>query len=66
MQVRVHFHVALWFQVYVYGPLPLLVFGGLALVAGLLNLVMPETLKTELPDTIEEALSLGRLVHAFH
>ncbi|XP_050718793.1 organic cation transporter protein-like isoform X1 [Eriocheir sinensis] len=46
--------------VYVYSPLPLLVFGGLALVAGLLNLVMPETLKTELPDTIEEALSLGR------
>ncbi|XP_045131799.1 organic cation transporter protein-like isoform X2 [Portunus trituberculatus] len=44
----------------VYGPLPLLLFGGLSLVAVTLILVMPETHKTELPDTIEEALNLGR------
>ncbi|KAG0725414.1 Solute carrier family 22 member 1 [Chionoecetes opilio] len=46
----------------VYGPLPLLVFGVLAVVAAALNLVMPETLKTELPDTVEDALRLGRSV----
>ncbi|KAK8399036.1 hypothetical protein O3P69_004252 [Scylla paramamosain] len=44
----------------IYGPLPLLVFGGLSLVAATLVLVMPETQKTELPDTMEEALNLGR------
>lgn len=66
MQVRLHVQVVLYFQEYVYGPLPLLVFGVLALVAGFLNIVMPETHKTELPNTIEDAISLGRLVHAFY
>ncbi|XP_042240526.1 organic cation transporter protein-like isoform X2 [Homarus americanus] len=44
----------------IYGPLPMIVFGVLSLVAGLLNIVMPETLNTSLPETVADALHLGR------
>ncbi|KAK7084720.1 hypothetical protein SK128_001006 [Halocaridina rubra] len=45
---------------YVYGPLPMIVFGSLSIVAGVLNIVMPETKDTTLPETISEAIHLGR------
>jgi len=43
--------------------LPLIVFGIVAVAAGLLCLQLPETLNRQLPDTIEEAENLGRCVH---
>ncbi|XP_068231490.1 organic cation transporter protein-like isoform X2 [Palaemon carinicauda] len=44
----------------IYGPLPMIVFGSLSVVAGLLNCIMPETKKTVLPETIADAVNLGR------
>ncbi|KAI4458691.1 solute carrier family 22 member [Holotrichia oblita] len=41
-------------------PLPLVLFSGMAAVAGLLTLLFPETVNTKLPDTIEEAVNIGR------
>ncbi|XP_048240049.1 organic cation transporter protein-like [Haliotis rufescens] len=38
--------------------LPLIVFGGLSIVAGLLTLFLPETLKRRLPETIEDAKNM--------
>ncbi|EDX06893.1 GD25780 [Drosophila simulans] len=43
-----------------YEPLPLLLFGTLSLVAGLLSLLLPETFNRKLPDTVEEAIALGK------
>ncbi|XP_039228739.1 organic cation transporter protein isoform X2 [Drosophila yakuba] len=43
-----------------YDPLPLLLFGSLSLVAGLLSLLLPETFNRKLPDTVEEAIALGK------
>ena len=40
--------------------LPMLVFGVLALAAGLLDLLLPETLHKHLPETIEDADKFGR------
>ena len=40
--------------------LPLLIFGGLSVVAGLLVLFLPETSNTILPDTVEDAKNFGR------
>ncbi|XP_069192617.1 organic cation transporter protein isoform X2 [Procambarus clarkii] len=40
----------------IYIPLPMIVFGVLSFVAGLLNVVMPETLHTILPDSVADAL----------
>lgn len=48
------------FQAEIYVPLPMIVFGGLSFIAGLLNVVMPETLNTELPDTVLDAVNLGK------
>ncbi|XP_035825611.1 solute carrier family 22 member 1-like [Aplysia californica] len=42
--------------------LPLIVFGGLCLTAGLLDLLLPETLNRKLPDTVEDAKNFGRSV----
>lgn len=39
---------------------PLVVFGGLSIVAGLLLLLLPETLNQKLPDTIKEGEEFGR------
>ncbi|KAJ2951328.1 hypothetical protein O0L34_g5729 [Tuta absoluta] len=44
----------------VWAELPFALFGGFALVAGLLVLVTPETLGTKFPDTMQEAADLGR------
>jgi OCT family organic cation transporter-like MFS transporter 4/5 len=40
-------------------PLPLLIYGALALCGGLLSLLLPETLNKKLPDTIEEGELFG-------
>lgn len=42
-----------------YASLPLFLMGGFALCSGLLVLRFPETLNTKLPDTIQEAVSIG-------
>lgn len=36
----------------------MLLFGGVAVVAGVLALKLPETLNTKLPETVDEAESL--------
>ena len=40
-------------------PLPLLIYGALALCGGLLSLLLPETLNKKLPDTIEDGELFG-------
>nr|KAG5711193.1 hypothetical protein BaRGS_004837 [Batillaria attramentaria] len=43
------------------GPaLPLIVFGGLTMAAGGLSLMLPETLHRKLPETLEDAVNLGK------
>ncbi|GLH00658.1 Organic cation transporter protein [Gryllus bimaculatus] len=42
----------------VYAPLPLLLFGGVSLIASLFTLALPETLGTRLPDTVDEVEKL--------
>lgn len=39
--------------------MPMMMFGGLSLLAGLLTLTLPETRGLRLPQTLEEAESLG-------
>lgn len=40
--------------------LPLLLMGGLALLSGTMSLQFPETLNTQLPDTVEQSLSFDK------
>ncbi|XP_023159895.2 organic cation transporter protein [Drosophila hydei] len=42
-----------------YEPLPLLLFGAISMLAGLLSLLLPETFHKKLPDTVAEAIALG-------
>lgn len=35
-------------------------FAAMAIIAGVLSLLFPETLNTKLPDTIEEAENIGK------
>lgn len=44
----------------IYKALPFFLFGGISVASGLLILLVPETLNQKLPDTVEEAESLGR------
>lgn len=39
--------------------IPLVIFGGAAVLGGLLTFLLPETLNKKLPDTIEEAENLA-------
>lgn len=39
---------------------PLVVFGALSIIAGLLLFLLPETLQQKLPDTIKEGEQFGR------
>lgn len=41
-------------------PFPLIIFGSLAFVGGLLSLFLPETLNKKLPETIEEGENFGK------
>lgn len=43
--------------------LPLLLFAATTIISGLLSLNFPETLNTQLPDSIREAEILGENVH---
>lgn len=40
--------------------LPLIVFGGLSVLAGLLSLILPETNGRILPETIQDAINFGK------
>ncbi|XP_062127391.1 organic cation transporter protein [Drosophila sulfurigaster albostrigata] len=42
-----------------YEPLPMLLFGGTSMLAGLLSLLLPETFHKKLPDTVTDAIMLG-------
>uniref|UniRef100_A0A069DW20 Putative synaptic vesicle transporter svop n=1 Tax=Panstrongylus megistus TaxID=65343 RepID=A0A069DW20_9HEMI len=44
----------------VWTPLPLIIFGALALSSGTLALALPETLNKKLPETIEDGESFGK------
>lgn len=44
----------------VWKPFPLIIFGSLALVCGLMSLFLPETLNKKLPETIEEGENFGK------
>lgn len=46
----------------VWKPFPLIIFGALALVGGLLSLLLPETLNKKLPETIAEGELFGKKV----
>jgi len=46
------------FQSEIWVNMPLVVYGGLALVAGVWSLVLPETLNRQLPDTIEDLIAM--------
>nr|XP_023022775.1 organic cation transporter protein-like [Leptinotarsa decemlineata] len=41
-----------------YNPLPMIVFGGLAISAGILAMNLPETRGIKLPETVEEAINI--------
>ncbi|EFA00131.1 organic cation transporter protein [Tribolium castaneum] len=43
-------------------PLPLIIFGSLALIGGVMSLVLPETLNKKLPETMEEGEAFGKKV----
>lgn len=44
----------------IYAPLPAIIFATMSLIAGCLSFVFPETVNCPLPDTIAEAMELGK------
>ncbi|XP_072020772.1 organic cation transporter protein-like [Amphiura filiformis] len=44
----------------IWGPLPLLIFGGAAVIAGILTLLFPETMGEPLQETMEESEAFGK------
>lgn len=46
----------------IWPPIPLIIFGTLAFISGLLSLLLPETLNKKLPETIEEGERFGKKV----
>lgn len=48
-------------QVQIMPALPLILFGTMGMVAGILSLIFPETLGTKLPDTVWEAENIGKV-----
>ena len=44
----------------VWEPLPLAIYGSMALISALLVLVLPETLGESLPDTVDDTCNLGK------
>lgn len=40
--------------------LPLMLYSGSAIISGMMVLQFPETFNTKLPDTIKEALNIGK------
>lgn len=40
--------------------LPLILFGSMGMIAGVLSLIFPETLGTKLPDTVWDAEKIGK------
>jgi len=42
-----------------HNSLPMMVFGSFSLASGLMSLLLPETLGSNLPDTIQEAEDIG-------
>ncbi|XP_066254565.1 organic cation transporter protein-like [Euwallacea similis] len=45
---------------HIWQPLPLLIFGALAFLGGLMSLILPETLNRKLPETFEEGEAFGK------
>lgn len=48
----------------VWKPFPLIIFGSMAFIGGLLSLYLPETLNKKLPETIEEGENFGKKIKA--
>ncbi|KAK4883414.1 hypothetical protein RN001_006733 [Aquatica leii] len=47
----------------IWEPLPLTLFGSAGILAAFLILLLPETVNTNLPNTIEEAVNIGKQMH---
>ena len=47
------------FQVYIWSPMPHVIFGSMALVGIVVGYFLPETLGEYLPDTIDDVQNLG-------
>lgn len=42
-----------------YKPLPYIVFGGAAIFGGIIYIILPETFRHKLPNTVEESIAMG-------
>jgi len=50
----------IYVQAHIMPSLPLILFGSMGMIAGVLSLIFPETLGTKLPDTVWEAERIGK------
>ncbi len=44
----------------IWAPMPSVIFGSLAVITGSFMFFLPETKATKLPDTLQEAIDIGR------